>query len=218
VWCIRYNWIIILVAAFLAGASAYYAKGHFRVNSDVSNLISGSLPWRKRELAYQAAFPQETQSILAVVNAPTPELAGAAARTLTDALETQRSLFRSVQQEGGGEFFSRNRLLYLTTAELADRMRKLEDAAPVIKIMAADPSLRGLSRALTLIMRGVGAGRYGSDTAAPALNMIADALDAVLSNKPAAFSWLALVKGTPLKSDDLRRLVTIWPQLDYHAL
>jgi uncharacterized protein len=218
VWCIRHNWIIILLTAFLAGASAYYANGHFTVNSDVSNLISGSLPWRKRELAYQSAFPQETQSILAVLNAPTPELADAAARAFTDAIQSQGSLFRSVQQEGGGKFFSRNQLLYMSTAELADRMRKLRDAAPIIKVMAADPSLRGLSQALTLMMRGVSAGRYGSDSAAPALNMIADALDDVLSNRPATFSWQALVKGAPPKSEDLRRLVTIWPELDYHAL
>lgn len=161
--------------------SAYYTATHFAINTDVSNLISSHLPWRKRELNYQAEFPQQANSILVVVTAPTPELVDAAAQKLTDALSAQHSLFRSVQEEGSGKFFELNGLLYASTSELAPRMQRLRDAAPLIRSMATDPSLRGLAHALTFAIRGAGADAHGLAAAAPALNMIADALEATES-------------------------------------
>ena len=155
---------------------------------------------------------------MAVVSAPTPELADAAAQKLTDALSTEHSLFRSVDEEGSGKFFARNGLLYPSTSELASRMQKLGRAAPLIRIIATDPSLRGLAYALTFAIRGVGADAHNLAAAAPALNMIADTLDAIESEKPATFSWQALVRGSSPKPQDLRRFIDIWPVLDYRAL
>ena len=80
---------IIVAFAILTFASGLYVVRHFSINTDVNALISADLPWRQRELAYEAAFPQSTQGILAVVEAPTPELASAAATALASALGTR---------------------------------------------------------------------------------------------------------------------------------
>ena len=50
--------------------------------------------------------PQSTQGILAVVDAPTPELADAAATALADQLSEQDELFRSVEELGGEGFLT----------------------------------------------------------------------------------------------------------------
>jgi uncharacterized protein len=112
-FCTRRASLVIVAAALLGAGSAVYVARHFAISTDVSKLLSPDLPWRQRELAYQAAFPQQTESIVAVVEGPTPELANAAAVALADQLSQQSTLFRSVSVAGGGDFFERNKLLYL---------------------------------------------------------------------------------------------------------
>ena len=68
---------IIIAFVILTAISGGYVARNFSINTDVNALISADLPWRQRELAYEAAFPQSTQGILAVVdarrrNSPTP--------------------------------------------------------------------------------------------------------------------------------------------------
>ena len=81
-FCARRMWAVIIVAFVLAGLCGTYTISHFSLDTDVNNLISRDLPWRKRELAYQAAFPQTSQLILVVVDGPTAEQTGAAAHDL----------------------------------------------------------------------------------------------------------------------------------------
>jgi hypothetical protein len=82
-FCTRHIWGVIIAALIVAAASATYAVRHFAIDTNVNNLISRDLPWRKGELEYQAAFPQNTKLILVVVEGPTPEQTGAATRALS---------------------------------------------------------------------------------------------------------------------------------------
>ncbi len=217
-FCTRRAWMVILAAALLGCGCAVYAARHFAISTDVRKLLSPDLPWRQRELAYQAAFPQQNESILAVVEAPTPELASAAAAALSDRLSQQPTLFHSAEVAGGGDFFERNKLLYLPTDELSQLMQRLATAAPLFGIVARDPSLRGITQLLSAVLQGVEIGRLPLDSLARPLNMAADTLDAVLADRPAAFSWQVLLSGAPAKPEELRRIVETWPVLDYAAL
>jgi len=76
-----------------------------RSRGDISGLLSPDLPWRKREADFRKAFPQQVESILAVIEAPTPEFARGAARDLDGRLSKQGSLFRSVSNPTGSDFF-----------------------------------------------------------------------------------------------------------------
>ena len=217
-FCTRRAWIVILAAALLGCGCAVYAARHFAISTDVSKLLSPDLPWRQRELEYQAAFSQQRESILAVVEGPTPELASAAAAALSERLSQQPTLFRSVAVAGGGDFFERNKLLYLPKDELSQLMQRLVTAAPLFGIVARDPSLRGITQLLSAALQGVEIGRLPLDSLARPLNMAADTLDAVLADRPAAFSWQVLLNGAPAKPEELRRIVETWPVLDYNAL
>ena len=148
-FCICHVWGVIVLALFLAATSGAYAVHHFAIDTNVNNLISRDLPWRQRELDYQAAFPQSTQLILVVVDAPTPEEASAATRALASNLSTEPKVFRSVQEEGGGSFFNQNRFLFLPTEQVERSTRALAGAAPIIRVLVKDPSLRGLVRVLS---------------------------------------------------------------------
>ena len=52
------------------------------INTDINKLISPDLDWRKRDNQFEQAFDRE-KLILAVVEAPTPELASAASKALS---------------------------------------------------------------------------------------------------------------------------------------
>jgi hypothetical protein len=118
-FCIRHTRVVIAVALLLSAAAVGYVARHFAINTDISKLISPDLPWRQRQIAFQQAFPDRTVSILAVVDAPTPELASAARNTLLNALTPKSDLFRSVRAPDGRTFFDSNFLLYLSGEDLA---------------------------------------------------------------------------------------------------
>jgi len=217
-FCTRHIWPIILAGAVLAVACGGYAARHFNINADVGQLISSDLPWRQRELAYEGVFTHGTELIVAVVDAPTPELATAASKALVDRLTPDKKLFNAVESVGTNDFFVRNRLLFLPTEEVAGITGRLSQAGPLFSQLTADPSLRGLVQAMSLTLTGVEGGQVPLDALARPLNMSADAIEKVLAGEPAWFSWYVLMSGQPAGVSELRRIVTIKPVLDFHAL
>ena len=74
--CTRFASLTVLVALILAIAAGYYTARHFVINTDINTLISSNLDWRKRDNQFGQAFDRD-RTILAVVDAPTPELTSA---------------------------------------------------------------------------------------------------------------------------------------------
>src|SRR5579884_2170371 len=103
-FCLRRKWLVLLLSLAVLAVSTVYVARNFALNSDISTLLSPDLPWRKRDQAYQDAFPQLAHSIVAVVSAPTPELAGAATASLVSRLAPQTDKFHSVSAAASGEF------------------------------------------------------------------------------------------------------------------
>jgi hypothetical protein len=211
-FCIRHVWGVIVLALFLAATSGAYAVHHFAIDTNVNDLISRDLPWRQRELDYQAAFPQSTQLILVVVDAPTPEEASAATRALASNLSTTPNIFRSVQEEGGGSFFNQNRFLFLPTEQVERSTRALASAAPIIRVLVKDPSLRGLVQALSYGLEGVKVGQITLDELAKPFAAASETLESDAAAQPVSFSWDALLQGNAQPSGK-RRLIAVVPVL-----
>ena len=137
---------------------------------------------------------------------------------MTDRLSPQSTFFRSVEAASSGEFFARNGLLYLPQNDLAARMTKLSEAAPLIKTLVSDPSLRGLAQSFILGLLGERTGRYSLDAMTRPLNTLADTIESVLAGRETTFSWQVFVNGAPAKPEDLTSLIDIWPVLNYCAV
>lgn len=189
----RRPWAVIVAALLLTLASGIYAARHFAINTDISRLLDSSEPWAQRDAAISAAFPQRDQLILAVVQAPATELAGAAADELAAALRWQPARFRSVSQPGGGEFFERNGLLFLSRDELKDMTSRLVQARPLLNVLARDPTLRGLADTLsTMMVLPLQIGQVKLEDMAGLLDSSAATVEQVLAGKRAALSWTTL--------------------------
>ncbi len=214
--CVRRAWWAIVLALILGIGGGFYAGRHFAINTDVNKLISSDLPWKKQAAQYAAAFPE--RGLVAVLEAPTPELADDAASRLSEALKERRDLFAAVDQPGGDSFFATNGLLFLPTEDLSQVTQGLKRARIVIARLAADPSLRGVLGALSLAIDGVEFGQIKLDDLSPVMNAASDTLSDVLANRPASFSWLALASGKPSQQRDLTRFNEIAPVLNFGAL
>jgi uncharacterized protein len=216
--CTRFPWPIIILALVAAAGSAVYSVRHFAINTDINKLISRDLDWRKREAEFEKAFPGHFGSTLVVVDAPTTEFATRAATELAAQLKTRPQLFRSVDDIGGSEFFARNGLLYRSTEDVASFAKGLGQAAPLVGTLVGDPSLRGLTRMLSLGLIGVQNRMVTLDALARPLSMASTTLEDVLAGRPASFSWQAMVSGQDPRPADLRRLIEVRPVLDFSAL
>jgi hypothetical protein len=213
----RFASITVLIGVILAIASGFYTFKHFGINTDINHLISADLDWRKRDIAFEKAFDQE-RLILAVVEAPTPEFANAAAAALTDRLSSNNNNFDSVKRLGGGEFFDKNGLLFLPTEEVGKVTSEFQSAVPLIEILAGDPSIRGLTGALETGLAGVTRGQVKLDGAAAPFNTISQTVEDVLAKRPAFFSWRGLTSPEPLTDGDKRAFIEIKPILDFKEL
>jgi hypothetical protein len=214
--CTQHPWRVIVPALALSAASAVYAERHFAVKTDINELFSPDLPWARRVKQFVDAFPQG--EILAVIDAPTPELVDQAANRLRQALETRSDVFPSVRQPQSGSFFERNGLLYLPTDEVKRVTDWLTRADPLIGTLAADPSLRGTLDALSLGLTGVQRKELTLDDMARPLAMAADTAEAILASRSATFSWQVLVNGKTAEARDLHRLIEVRPRLDFGAI
>jgi uncharacterized protein len=215
--CTRFASLTVLVALILAIAAGYYTSRNFIINTDINTLISANLDWRKRDNQFEKAFDRD-RTILAVVDAPTPELTSAAAAALEHKLSGDIRHFESVQPLGAGPFFEKNGLLFLPAAEVAQLTGQFESAAPLIEIMAGDPSIRGLTGALETGLAGVKRGQVKLDSTERPFTLIAQTVENVLKNGSGTFSWRELTSDKPLTDSDRRSFIEFKPILDFNAL
>jgi len=215
--CTRFAASTVLIALIFAIAAGFYTARKFEINTDINTLISPDLDWRQRDIQFDDAFDRD-RTILAVVEGPTPELTNSASAALSQKLAGDTKHFESVQPLGSGEFFEKNGLLFLPAAEVARATNQFGSAAPLIEIMAGDPSLRGLTGALETGLAGIKRGQVKLDSTEQPFNLIAQTVENVLNNGSGTFSWRELVSDKPLTDTDRRTFIEFKPILDFNAL
>jgi hopanoid biosynthesis associated RND transporter like protein HpnN len=216
-FCTRYAWPVVAISIVLAIASSWYAAKHFAMTTDVDQLISSNIPWRQREAALEKAFPQ-FELIVAVIDAPTPELVDAATAALSRRLVQQTDLIHSIEEPKGGSFFANNGLLFESVDDLAPQMKSLTQAQRLVQVLAGDPSLRGVIQVLQFGLLGVQGGELKLDQMAWPMTLAADAIEKVNAGQPSSFSWHELVEGRAATLDERLRFLQIQATLDYSEL
>jgi uncharacterized protein len=215
--CCRRPFLVLAVAALATLAAVLFTYEKFAINTDTSEFISAKLPWRQREIQLDAAFPQQVDTLLVVVDGRTPELAANAADRLAAALEV-RDHIQAVYGAETNRFFDKNGLLYVSADEVRTTTEQLIRAQPFLGTLAADPTLRGLAQALAFIPVGVKEGQISLKDFATPLANLSTAIDTLLQGRPVSVSWTELMTGEPPASRELRRFIRVKPVLDYEDL
>ncbi|MGE5260374.1 MAG: MMPL family transporter [Actinomycetota bacterium] len=210
--------LTLLLYLLLTVGAVLFTVENFAIHTDTSQLISPRLPWRQRELELDAAFPQQVDTLLVVVDGATPELADDGTKRLAEALSKDHEHFAAVHETAGGPFFEHNGLLFLSTEEVQRTADQLIRAQPFLGTLAADPTLRGLAQALSYIPKGVKEGAIEAKDFAAPLARLASTIDALLAGQPASFSWGELMTGEAPGPRELRRFINVKPVLDFEDL
>ena len=135
---------ILIITVVLAIAALIYTVDHLGMNTSTKDMLSADLQWRQQDLLYEREFPQTTDNIIVVLEAPTPDQALDAAHVMYQRLLQERTLFRFVYYPNALSVFRNSALLFLDTGELQDLADNLASIQPFLSRLTDDQSLRGL--------------------------------------------------------------------------
>ncbi len=209
---------VLLVWALIALASLWAAGARLGVTTDTNTLFSASLPWKRQDVAFNKAFPQFANLIVAVVDGATPEQTAETAKALALAADHDKVHFTSAIEPDALPYYHKNGLLFVDQKTLSPLLDQIVDAQPFIGQLAADPSARGLFAALSLIGVGVEQGQADLTAYGASLGAFHRALQAQIDGPPQALSWQRLLTGAIADMGGSYRFVLLHPRLDYGAL
>lgn len=205
-------WAVILLTALLTGGAAYFSAARLGFDPGFDRLLSSDLPFRQTEAALAEAFPQRHGLLTILVQAENAETADEAAAALAARLAAMPERFRSVYYPEGLPFYRRNGLLYLDVPALEEMSDLLTKAQPLLTVLGADPTLRGLTEILSLAIEQ--ADDKAATAVGPALNKMAATVRNLEEGRDARLSWRTLLDPAGLRETEAsRRYVMVQPVL-----
>ncbi|BCT66674.1 MMPL family transporter [Nitrosospira sp. NRS527] len=206
---------ILLGALLVTVVCGLYVSRNLGINTDTTDMLSEHLPFRVNMKHYNETFPQDMETLLVVLDAPTPEQVYLATERLAAQLKKDTASFYDVYTPNVDVFFERNGLLYESIPELEQITDRLAAAQPLIAHISENPTLSSFASVLTRAVDELREGR--SMELQPVLNGISATFDARLSGSPRALSWQSLFNGEPQKNK-YQQLIVVKPKLDYTQL
>jgi len=216
--CCRHAVFVVMAAIGLALVAGYYTATNFKIDTNSEKLVSANTDWRQREIKYDRLFPQQNNLILVVIDGATPERAEFGAAALAERLSKHKDLLPNVRRPDGGEFFNHNGMLFLPEADVQATTAQLIQAQPFLGVLAADPSLRGIMDALTMMLQGVEHGQAKLSDIVRPIDAISRSLDDAAHGRRNFLPWRSLVTGAKPRIEEIRRFIEVQPRLDYTAL
>ena len=210
----RHSFLVLSLSLLATVGAVIYAANHFRIDTEMTDMISDKLPYRKLEKEFQSAFPQFKETIVVVIDADTPETARFYTKKMAERLREEANLFKGVFAPGSGEFFERNGLLYLGVKDLEALSENLASAQPLLGLISKDLTLRGLFSVVERIVSQE-AEIEQKTKLVPFFDRLARALEGSASNRPIPLSWQELVLGEEMAAAARRQFIILDPILDY---
>ena len=214
----RHAHAVVAVCLVLAALFGWYTATHWKIDASTDHLIDPTLPWRQAEAEMARLFPQNEDTLVIVVDGATPELADDAAGQLAKRLAARPDMFISVRRPDASDFFRRNGLLLLPTAEVGQLTDALAKAQPLMAALASDPSVHGLFGAFNLALEGAASGQLDPTELDRSFAAIAGSLQAAQAGHGPPLSWQRLLTGREPTAMELQRIILAKPVLDNSQL
>lgn len=215
----RHPFTILLPALLLTIVAIIGCCRYLSIDTDTDHLFSQSLRWRQQSLQFDRQFPQFSDTLTAVVRAPTAEEARDTASALARELAADHRHVRSVATPGISPFLDREGLLLLPSKDVSGVLDTMLQAQPLLGPLSTDPSGRGLLKGIDMMVEGVRRG-MASDISAynGALGNVAQTLEDAAAGHLSPLSWQALLTPTLVGHNGGLEFVLINPVLDHDAL
>ena len=210
--------LVVAITALLTVFLAIYAARNLGVDADPNALVSQDRPFFVHDREFNKAFHSFQDEILVVIDAETPVRARRAADALAAKLGARKDLFSAVTVPGGGPFFARNGLLYLSVSQLEELSDRLAQVQPFLAELQRDPSLAGIAGLLRQALTEQREGHGVDLDLASALDRVSTALEAAAAGHPAPDPWSEALLGGGLVEDATQRVVSLQPRLNFTEL
>jgi uncharacterized protein len=210
----HHSFVVLFLSLLATVGVLIYTVNHFRIDTQMTDMISDKLPYRKLEKEFQNAFPQFKETIVVVIDADTSEAARLQTAKLAGRLRKETGLFKGVYAPGGGEFFKRNGFLYLSVKDLEALSENLASAQPLLGLISRDLTLRGLFSVIERIV-GQEGDMEQKTKLVPFFDHLAQTVESSTSNRPTPLSWQELILGEEMAADASRQFIILDPIIDY---
>ena len=140
--------LILSLAVLFSVISVIYTVRNMEFLTGRDDLMPRNAPFQVDYRAYRAEFGDQ-EEIVAVIESEDAERATRAADALYARLNRETGVFREVFYPGGLPYFRKNGLLFMPLEEIRQLRSTLTMAAPVLKDLAAAPSVQTLFTSLT---------------------------------------------------------------------
>jgi hopanoid biosynthesis associated RND transporter like protein HpnN len=139
---------ILALALFFSALSVLYTIKNMTFLTGRDDLMPRNAPFQVDYRAYRAEFGDQ-EEIVAVIESDDATQSTRAADALYAALRQKQGLFRDIFYPGGLQFFRSNGLLFMPLDDIKNLRSTLTMAAPVLKDLAAAPSVQTMFTSLT---------------------------------------------------------------------
>jgi hopanoid biosynthesis associated RND transporter like protein HpnN len=201
----------VIIAVLLSTGILFYSAKNFRIDTDITDMISENLPFRRLEKDFSKAFPNLNNTIVVVIDADSAARAVAARDRLADALEKEKSLFKSVYEPGGGPFFEKNGLLYMSVDQLQDFGDNMSAAQPLLALISRDPSVNGLFSVVERIAENSKQGEPDDGRIDTMYKEMSGAFDGAAEQRPYNLPWQRIMLGDKGPAGQQRQFIILQP-------
>ena len=139
---------ILAVALLLSVISLFYAKSSLTFLTGRDSLMPSNAPFQREYYAYRAEFGDQ-EEIVVVIEGGDASQSLAFGDALYERLNSSAGVYREVFYPGGLPFFRKNGLLFMPIEEIQGLRKTLTLAEPVLKDLAAAPSVQTLFTSIT---------------------------------------------------------------------
>ena len=144
----KYPRQILALALLFSAISVIYTIRNMTFLTGRDDLMPKNAPFQVDYRAYRAEFGDQ-EEIVAVIESDDATQATRAADALYTRLNRDKAIFRDIFYPGGLPFFRSNGLLFMPLEDIKKLRHTLTMAAPVLKDLAAAPSVQTLFTSLT---------------------------------------------------------------------
>ncbi len=209
-------WWVLALATVATVLSLTYAFLHLGINTDTTEMLAADVPFQEAREQYKKTFPQNTDSILLVVEAGTPEMAHAAVNALDARLRKEHKHIKVVYTPFGGSFFENTALLYLDLSELERLEKSLAESKSFIEALMRDQTLHGV---FTMLSQSYTTTHWVNETLLDSLfRRMAESIQASLAGLDYVLAWHSVLLKQDIKASQTRRFILVQPHLDYQQL
>ena len=139
----RFRKTVIFLWTGLAILGLWLSISFLGINTDTSDMIDETVPYRVAQANLEEVFPDLNNQILIIIRAQRSDELDIFSSNFAQALRRSDKVHR-VSHPASDPFFQKNGLLYLETEALENQLTQLTEAAPLIERLTLSPKIETL--------------------------------------------------------------------------